>query len=1636
MKNTTFINITLKRKGIFWLFLILSVAIKIQAANISCAATGNWNAGATWVGGVVPGAGDNVTISGNFLVTVNANASCNSLTILGLAAGSGTSRLTIAAGNTLTVTGGIIIQPGTSGTSPYFNARLTNNGTLMIGTNLTVDASNSSQWGYGYFDQGAGSTSIGGNILAVGFSTTQTANITFTGAGTINMNGANSIVSLNAYSITDLGTFAGVINMNGTSSALNVAANGTLTLGSGSANVNLSGSISNAGTFNAGNSTVTYQSNGSQTIAALNYYNLTSTGSGARILANTGTIGVGRTFTIGTNSYTNTGSTINFNGTGAQTVPAFNYNNLTISGAHTTNNVTVSSTGTVNIAGALANSSTYSTGALVTTGSTINFTGGAAQTIITFPYYNLNVTKTAGTTASTVNNNNVSISGNCTVYSGILSVGTGGTVVGQIAEYTFSGNAGSSILEVKNGARLNLLGTSAFPSSFPTSWFNVILNDNSDLEYSSVGAQTVVAYQYGNLICSGAAGTRTLASSGNIKVAGAFTPNAGTINYTIAGSTIEYNGTAPQTISPFNYHNLSVTNAGTNITLSGTAGVAGTFTATSSSFANNTGTIDYNASGAQTVTSFNYFNLTLSGNRTSNNVTLAAPMLIGVAGALANTTVFSTGAIVNTGSTIVYNGTGAQTVIDFPYNNLSVNKTAGVASLGANLTTTNLKGNLSVLAGTLATNSFTITGSTTKTISVSNPGILDISGTTPTFPTGFTTVNLAPASYVIYSSNGAQTIAAHNYGNLTSTSTGARTLASSGTIGVQTNFASGTNAYTVTGSTVEFNGTATQSLTGGLGSTTYPFNNFSINNSGTNLTDGLALGANTTVNGVVNMMNGYLNLNAQTLIVANAATGAMLRTNGVILSENTSNLGKVQWNIGTTTGAHVFPFGKTLADYIPFTFNLTSGNASNITVSTYATSAANTPLPTLPVAVTGIDQQGATDASNAVVDRFWQVDASTGVARTATLTFSFASTEMPSSIITPKVQKWNGTSWDAALTGQTNNATSVTVPGVTAFSAFAIYDNTPPTAGFLANTTSACAGASIQFNDTSLYNPTSWNWTFNGGNPGSSTIQNPVVTYTAAGTYTVTLQATNNYGSNSVTKTGYITINATPSTPAPSSNGPVCDGAALNLSSNVSGVTYVWTGPNGFSSTQQNPSLPTVTSADAGTYSLTVTQNGCTSGMGTVSVTVTPNPTVTVNNATICAGQTATLTATGATSFSWSSGGNSAVETVNPTNTTSYTVTGTDNGCSANAIATVTVNQIPNVTVNNPTICSGQTATLTANGATNYSWSSGGSSATENVNPTSTTSYTVTGTSNGCSADAIATVTVNQNPSVSVNNATICSGQTATLTANGATNYSWSSGGSSATENVNPTSTISYTVTGTSNGCSADAVATVNVNQNPNVTANASQTSVCNGGSVTLTGGGANTYTWSSGVSDGVSFPPSSTQTYTVTGTDNNNCSNTAMVTVTVNSLPSVNANASATTVCLGDSVILSGGGASTYAWSNGVNDGMYYTPSATQNYTVTGTDNNGCQGTDTITVIVDNCTTGLTALNKTQLKVYPNPFTNEINVVSDHSLGTVLVYNAIGEKVMAVTTKETETKLNLADLKAGVYILRVQHSSMRLIKE
>lgn len=303
-------------------------------------------------------------------------------------------------------------------------------------------------------------------------------------------------------------------------------------------------------------------------------------------------------------------------------------------------------------------------------------------------------------------------------------------------------------------------------------------------------------------------------------------------------------------------------------------------------------------------------------------------------------------------------------------------------------------------------------------------------------------------------------------------------------------------------------------------------------------------------------------------------------------------------------------------------------------------------------------------------------------------------------------------------------------------------------------------------------------------------------------------------------------------------------------------------------------------------YNWEVVPDNCTSPPVAVTATVVPGPILTVNSPSICLGQSVNLIGSGATNYSWSTGPTTSSINVNPSSTTVYTLTGDNGGCSVSKTATVTVDPTPTLSISSANICSGQSANLSASGATTYSWNTGATTNSITVNPITTTIYTLTGTNGGCSISNTTSVNVTTQPTLSVNSSTICSGQSANLIAGGATTYSWNTGAATNSISVNPTSNTTYTVYGYNGVCYDSLVSNVVVNPLPNVTLSSTQSSVCVTDSlVTLTGSPAGgTYSGTGVV--GVTFNPAvaGTGTFTVlyNYTDANTCSGSNSTNITV----------------------------------------------------------------------------------------------------------------------------------------------------------
>ncbi|HLO46240.1 MAG TPA: hypothetical protein VK175_17995, partial [Leadbetterella sp.] len=381
-----------------------------------------------------------------------------------------------------------------------------------------------------------------------------------------------------------------------------------------------------------------------------------------------------------------------------------------------------------------------------------------------------------------------------------------------------------------------------------------------------------------------------------------------------------------------------------------------------------------------------------------------------------------------------------------------------------------------------------------------------------------------------------------------------------------------------------------------------------------------------------------------------------------------------------------------------------------------------------------------------------------------------------------------------------------------------------------------------------------------------------------SGIYTITI--TDFYGCQK-TATVNVTINALP-VPTAGSNSPVCVGQSINLTSS-GGTSYVWSGPNSFSSTSQNPTRTGATLAMAGTYNVTVTNAaGCTA-VATTAVTVNALPTPTAgSNSPVCVGQTINLTSSGGVSYSWagpngftSTAQNPSITNASPAMNGPYTVTVTNsNGCTAIATTNVVVNGLPTVVLTSQTniLCRGNSTgaiNITASGGSGiytYDWADvAGTSNTEDRTGLPAGTYTVTVTDGNTCSSAPLAVTLTQPaslPTVVLTGQTniLCRGNSTgaiNITASGGTGaftYDWADvAGTSNTEDRTGLPAGTYTVTVTdANGCSTAPLVVTLTQPAAALTRSLAQTNVlCFGNStgaidLTVSGGTSPyTYAWS-----------------------------------------------------------------------------------------------------------------------------------------------------------------------------------------------
>ncbi len=495
------------------------------------------------------------------------------------------------------------------------------------------------------------------------------------------------------------------------------------------------------------------------------------------------------------------------------------------------------------------------------------------------------------------------------------------------------------------------------------------------------------------------------------------------------------------------------------------------------------------------------------------------------------------------------------------------------------------------------------------------------------------------------------------------------------------------------------------------------------------------------------------------------------------------------------------------------------------------------------------------------------------------------------------------------------------------------------------------------------------------------------------------------------TSVAYPTIILYPTpTPIFTSNSPRCNGQNLQLNAS-GGVFFNFDGPQSFVSNLQSPVITGATPLYSGVYNLTVTSvNGCTASTSKTLV-VNPSPTVSALGSTVCTSQNMLLFANSVAGalYNWSGPLNFVSSVQNPTITSpslnqsgTYTVKVTAlSSCTNSAFATISVISPPSLTValSSHSLCSQafngspNTITLTSFGASTYTLFTPNIIGSSNPVAPSTSLFatppfssslsvgiaTLQGSNGVCSSSAAMVFTVVPNPTVGVNSFTpvICAGQHFTYTSSGANSYTWSSSSPNYTTYSNggvavahPSINAVFSVFGSSLGCnSALQTTSITVNPLPIVSITPINPSICLGDKINLTAlGNGTSFDWSPNLAlntttgSVVSADPVSQQTYQVIASLNS-CTQVAMVTVSIITLPTPEIILPRPRLCINDVITLIGKGGDTYNWT-GPNNLLYAGQTVSfvaSSLTYGGTyilnviDGNNCKNKTTADLIVDD---------------------------------------------------------------------------------
>jgi gliding motility-associated-like protein len=841
----------------------------------------------------------------------------------------------------------------------------------------------------------------------------------------------------------------------------------------------------------------------------------------------------------------------------------------------------------------------------------------------------------------------------------------------------------------------------------------------------------------------------------------------------------------------------------------------------------------------------------------------------------------------------------------------------------------------------------------------------------------------------------------------------------------------------------EVNNGAMDSLTGTVnlfgdnqfidGSFTTTFNNLTLSGTGTK-----TLNINTIVggsSGILSLNDRPLDLNKKTLTITNPIASTITRTSGYIISESNSSVGygMVYWRCANTIGNYTVPFGSFAADYIPFTFNIsTAGNNagiknSGIMAATYPT---NTSLATnnrpLPIGVLNFLNNCQSEHDKRANDRFWHLaDSNYTASPLAQLSFSYIEPEWNISngslntINEGDLKIWNyvNANWQSlntTLNTATNNASSTAA--LNKFVPYVLAERKDLIGSFIDTTWIRCYGESngqAFVSGTNGYGTNTYSWS--NGFTGDS-ILNGVPT----GTYSVNIS--DEQGCDT-TINGIFIDQPQPLTINVTSTDTICYGASTTISvissGGNSGYTYTWDGINGSNS---------YTTSFTATDSVTLSANDSKGCNIDTSIRVNVRLPLTINafaDVGICKGDTALIGASyinnyGNVTYTWSNTQNVNPVYVSPSDTTSYVVTGSDLcGTSPFSADTIMVNvyALPQVEFSNTSVCAGNAvqfsslSTVASGNVTQYFYDFDNDGTWETNQPIASFtfanggSYTVNHlaiSSMGCRDSFSRLVYVNYLPvsdfiaqNQCVYNQVQLQSSSSVAGNHSITTYSWVTGDGNQLSNNNQTYlynncgnyTITHIVT-TDSGCTSSISKPITIYCKPvsNFTVNSScsyNMVQFNGTGSSVNNGSINNYAWDlnytnnlnlqNGTSTNSQLYPAGSYTAALVVTSNQGCRDTTFQNFTVYPKPTANFTASNDCVnkqiCFTNSSSVSSGAINGYSWDLN-NDGVFESTISNPCNTYASS------GNISIKLIVTSDQNCKDTLNK-DITLYPEPLPN-----------------------------------------------------------